>query len=294
MQLAYLGIEATDLPAWDRFMEDVAGLQKVSDDSTSTVSFFRMDQNARRFIVKEGPADDIVYAGFTVPNDVELTRMRSGFESAGYKTSNLDAGELQERQVRTGFHCQDPFGHRVEFACGPFAILDKPFVSPRGARFVAEDLGFGHIVLSADDEAKVAEFYLSIAGFLFSDTINLKEFGEGVKATFLHCNPRHHTLALLNVPGEKRLHHFMVQMGDIDDVGRAFDRCVASEFDPILTIGRHTNDHMISFYAMTPSGIAVEIGAQGRLIDDTSWSANSYNAGSFWGHRPYSSTGLAG
>jgi hypothetical protein len=101
-------------------------------------------------------------------------------------------------------------------------------------------------------------------------------------------------LALLNVTGEKRLHHFMIQMDDIDDVGRSYDRCVASEFDPVVTIGRHTNDRMISFYAMTPSGIAVEIGAHGKLIDDSSWIPNSYNAGSFWGHRPYSDTAYNG
>ena len=289
MQLAYLGIEVTDLPAWDRFMEDVAGLQKVSDDSTSTASFFRMDENARRFIVKAGPADDLVYAGFAVASNAELGRMRSEFESAGYKTSDLDEEALQERQLRNGFHCQDPFGHRVEFTCGPYAVLDKPFASPCGARFVADELGLGHIVLSADNEAKVVEFYQNIAGFRLSDIINLNGFGEGVKATFLHCNPRHHSLALLNVPGEKRLHHFMIQFDNIDDVGRSYDRCVASEFDPVLTIGRHTNDRMISYYAMTPSGVAVEIGAEGELIDDSSWIPNSYNAGSFWGHRPYSS-----
>ena len=296
MQLAYLGLEVSDLSAWDRFMEDVAGLQRVKADSSADVSFFRMDANARRFVIREGTADDIVYAGFAVRDDVELDAMRANFEAAGYHTNDLDAAELLERQVRTGFRCQDPFGHRIEFVRGPFAVLDKPFVSPHGSRFVADELGLGHIVLSADDAAKVAEFYLEIAGFRLSDSINLNEFAQGVQATFLHCNPRHHTLALLNVPGAKRLHHFMVQMDNIDSVGRAFDRCVASEFAPILTIGRHTNDRMISFYAMTPSGIAVEIGAEGRLIDESSWIASSYEAGSFWGHKPYSGTenGLAG
>lgn len=295
MQLAYLGLEAADLSAWGRFMEDVAGLQLVQDKSNSVTSFFRMDQNARRFIVKEGPAEDIVYAGFAVRDIVELDRMRREFDAAGYETTDLDEIELHERQIRRGYRCQDPFGHRVEFACGAVAVLDKPFVSPHGARFIADELGFGHIVLSANDDAKVADFYQRIAGFKLSDTINLHEFGEGVQATFFHCNPRHHSLALLNVPGEKRLHHFMVQMDNIDDVGRAYDRCIASEFEPVVTIGRHTNDHMISFYAKTPSGIAVEIGAEARLIDDSSWIASSYEAGSFWGHRPYSSSsdGLA-
>ena len=33
----------------------------------------------------------------------------------------------------------------------------------------------------------------------------------------------------------------------MDDVGLAYDRCVEDDA-VVMTLGRHTNDHMVSFY----------------------------------------------
>jgi biphenyl-2,3-diol 1,2-dioxygenase len=48
--------------------------------------------------------------------------------------------------------------------------------------------------------------------------------GVPVELTFLHCNPRHHTLALVPASMPKRLNHFMLQVDSMDDVGLAHDR----------------------------------------------------------------------
>ncbi len=50
------------------------------------------------------------------------------------------------------------------------------------------------------------------------------------------------------------------------------------------TLGRHTNDRMTSFYAVTPSGFQIEYGRGGVKIDDTTWDVRTYDA-STWGHR---------
>src|SRR3546814_4344594 len=72
-------------------------------------------------------------------------------------------------------------------------------------------------------------------------------------------NGRHHTFAFGKLPGPKKLHHFMLQTNSMDDVGLAYDRFDA-ERAIVMTLGRHTNDHMVSFYGATPSGFAVEYG----------------------------------
>ena len=36
-----------------------------------------------------------------------------------------------------------------------------------------------------------------------------------------------------------------------------------------MNIGRHTNDHMFSFYVASPVGVLTEFGAGGCLIDDS-------------------------
>ena len=52
-------------------------------------------------------------------------------------------------------------------------------------------------------------------GFRLSDRIEAE-----VCLRFLHCNSRHHTLAFAAVPGMVGMHHLMLEVGSLDDVGR--------------------------------------------------------------------------
>ena len=52
-----------------------------------------------------------------------------------------------------------------------------------------------------------------------------------------------------------------------------------------VTLGRHTNDLMTSFYAKTPSSFMVECGWGGREIDPPTWQPFELKDGpSLWGH----------
>lgn len=285
MQLAYLGLEVADPEAWRTFATTILGLMPAEGRATSWDSSFRMDECERRFMLAKGEKDDLSFAGFAVANRDVLDELRGRLETAGYRTTDLNEQELADRPVRTGFWCEDPFGHRLEFGYGLASALDVPFRSPAGLGFVAGELGLGHIVLSAPDMDKADKFYRQTVGLHESDSIDLDDLGPGVSATFYHCNPRHHSLALLNAPHNKRLHHFMVELETIDDLGRAHDRCVDAKTPLATTIGRHTNDRMISFYAVSPSGFAVEIGTGGRQIDVDTWKVEAHDRGSYWGHR---------
>ncbi len=104
-----------------------------------------------------------------------------------------------------------------------------------------------------------------------------------------HCNPRHHTLAFYAVPQPpKRLNHFMLQAKTLDDVGATYYLCQDQGVPIARSLGRHTNDHMVSFYLRTPSGFEVEYGWGGRIVDDSTWQVQLHTAGSMWGHRPVS------
>jgi len=52
-----------------------------------------------------------------------------------------------------------------------------------------------------------------------------------------------------------------------------------------LTLGRHTNDQMFSFYVRSPAGFSVEYGWGARVIDDNKWQVQLHRTGSVWGHR---------
>ena len=51
------------------------------------------------------------------------------------------------------------------------------------------------------------------------------------------------------------------------------------------TLGRHTNDHMTSFYVNTPSGFFIEYGWGARVIDPETWQPHeTFDGPSLWGH----------
>ena len=88
----------------------------------------------------------------------------------------------------------------------------------------------------------------------------------------------------LPLPGpRKRLNHFMLQVTELDSVGITFN-LVEEKGIRTGKLGRHTNDHMFSFYMETPSGFNVEYGWGGREVDDDHWEVQHYKEASIWGH----------
>ncbi len=143
----------------------------------------------------------------------------------------------------------------------------------------------GHLVVTAEDPDDLASFYTDVLGFRISEYM---EFGGG-RIVFLHCNPREHSLAIVDPglgvpPGQ--LHHIMVEVNSMDDVGRAYDMCLEGAAPLILSLGRHSNDLMTSFYLQTPSGFAFEYGYGGLEIDESTWQVRHYTAPKLWGHNP--------
>jgi Glyoxalase/Bleomycin resistance protein/Dioxygenase superfamily len=104
-----------------------------------------------------------------------------------------------------------------------------------------------------------------------SDFVNLSPAPDlKLKVVFFHCNPRHHTIAFAQMPGmSRRLHHFMLQLQSLDDVGATYDLCQAQEVPIVVKLEKHTNDHMMSLYLRTPSGFNVEYAWGAREIDDS-------------------------
>jgi hypothetical protein len=125
----------------------------------------------------------------------------------------------------------------------------------------------------------VMPFYTDVLGFGLSDYI-LKPF----RAFFFHTNARHHSLALIET-GKNGMHHLMVELFSLDDVGQAYDIALSQQERVSVTLGRHTNDLMTSFYAKTPSSFMIECGWGGKEIDPPSWQPIEMHHGpSLWGH----------
>jgi len=285
-QLGYLGLEVSDFGRWTSFATEVLGLAANGTDPDGTV-FLRVDENHHRLALRPGPADDLAYAGWEVKDEAALRAVVQRLERQGSAVAWATPPEAAARRVMGLARVQDPDGVTVELCWGALVQAERSFVSPRvSGGFEAGSLGAGHFVLSVADYDASLRFYRDGLGLLISDYIELDMGGAGTaQVAFLHCGPRHHSLAFAQFPAAKRMHHFMLQLRELDDVGATYDLCVDRGVPITSTMGRHTNDRMTSFYVQTPSGFQVEVGHGGRLIDDAHWEVKHHRSPSIWGHR---------
>jgi 2,3-dihydroxybiphenyl 1,2-dioxygenase len=286
-ELAYVVYEVSDLADWEHFAAGLLGMQVGHKDADSIS--FRSDEKAYRWFCTQGPADDLVAAGYVVESNASLDKLVEKLRGAGVEVAEGDSALAAARKVDRIVITADPVGNRIELVTG-FADAAAPFHSDvLLGKFVTGAGGAGHQVLISQGVSReeYLAFYLDLLGFKISDFI-VEELAPGMVAdvVFLHCNPRHHTVAFGNMPHPKRTHHFMVEVSDIRDVGLGYDRCMDAGQPFEMTLGMHPNDHMFSFYVRTPSGFSVEYGWGGLLIDDETWQVQTHGKLSAWGHRP--------
>lgn len=282
-RLGYLGFEVSDVSAWRSFVTDKLGAMEAS--ACEDRARFRIDSRAWRLNIEKGSADDIVFSGYEVDSEDELMAVRKRLDAHGIAVTVESPEMALDRGVLGLISCTDPASNRVEIYYGATELFERPFHSPVGVSgFLTGDQGIGHYVLNVPDVATVLGFYIKGLGFHLSDIIDWKLSEDlTVQVHFLHCNCRHHSLAISRLPDGKKIHHFMLETTHLDDIGLALDRFEA-DGTVVATLGRHTNDHMISFYGATPSGFAVEYGWGARDVQ-ANWSVVRYDKISIWGHR---------
>lgn len=284
--LGYIGIGAKDISAWRHYGEEILGMA-AQDDGAGGLKL-RADNRDYRVLVHPSGEDDIKFAGWEMKDGAALEALISKLDSAGIEVKRDDGTLAKERGVLGIATFADPAGVICEAYWGATDRFETPFVSPKAVQFQTGDQGLGHIVIGVGDPHEYLQFYTDLLGFKLSDQIDMTMGKDTVvPVTFLHCNPRHHTLAFAPVPPQapQKLIHMMLQVENFDDVGFALDRCAENEVELATTLGRHTNDHMVSFYAYTPSGFEIEYGWGAREIDDASWAPVRHDRASIWGHK---------
>jgi 2,3-dihydroxybiphenyl 1,2-dioxygenase len=282
-ELAYLGIEVRDPVAMNNFLADVVGL--IPGDAIDGAATWRNDERCHRIIVHEGSSDDAGYFGLEFDQDA-LGHAIERLSRAGFAVTEGSESACAVRRVSRLYRAKTPFGPNVELVTG--LATAGPFESPLVAGgFRTSGVGFGHIVfqLSTMQALETAHYFVTEGlGFQQSDWFE-SDLGT---ARFYHCNPRHHTLALAFAPMEvpRTLEHVMLEATNYDEVGKAFDRAFTAGAEISMGLGRHDNDRMFSFYAVTPAGFRMEFGAGAREIIEP-WAENRrYDRPSVWGHLP--------
>jgi 2,3-dihydroxybiphenyl 1,2-dioxygenase len=249
--------------------------------------YLRMDERAGRIIVVPADSDRIVTIGWEVRDRAALERVKAALNVAGVPFKQLTQDDVDARRIEEGIAFDDPAGSPLEVFHG--AVLDhSPVVTTFGAKFVTGNQGLGHVVLPALDVDGLFEFYTEVLGFVSRGAFRVPtppEFGP-VRVRFLGTNERHHSLAIcpamtVRDPG---LIHLMVEVDCLDTVGQALDRVNKAGFQLSSTLGRHTNDKMVSFYVRAPGDWDIEFGTDGLRVDENQYTAEEITADSYWGH----------
>ncbi len=284
-QLGYLGFGISDAKAWHDLANDILGMQVIPGDDKST-SYLRMDENHHRLELRSNGTDDLEFVGWEVPDSTTLQRVAQQLEDGGVKVTAGSRDEADGRRVVDLFKCVDPDGIFIEVFCGR-PVNQQPFHPTRPmSGFKTGDMGLGHILVYSRNLNETVHFYRDLLGLRVSDFTEVRTPSGKLRIAFLHCNPRHHSIALLEAPGApKHINHVMFECNCLDDVGRGRDLCLRRGIPIVIDLGRHMNDHMVSFYMANPSNFAVEYGCDGRTIDDATWETEHYTAiDSLWGH----------
>lgn len=273
----YFGVGASQLDDWRDFGTRLVGFQAV--ETSASLLAFRMDDRKQRVVIDRSLPEGARFFGWEVADAAALETLAAKLDAVEVKVTYEPAALADARRVRSLISFTDPAGNRLEAFHGA-EVDTTPFRPGRSiSGFRTGPMGLGHAVLTVTSLDQVMPFYVDLLGFRLSDYI-LSPF----RAYFFHINPRHHSLALIET-GTTGMHHLMVEFFSLDDVGQGYDIALGEPERVAVTLGRHTNDYVTSFYAKSPSSFMVECGWGGRAIDPANWMAQEYHEGpSIWGH----------
>ena len=286
MSLGYLGLDTADPGAWEVICRDVLGLPSSSMAADGSRRY-RLDTCDYRIAVHPSSEPGLRYAGWELQDMRELETLSKRLSDAGHDWTAGSRDLAVRRGVAALIEFDDPSGFRFEAFVGARYDRTSTFVSPLGYRYVTENLGLGHIACTSGNYAETLAFYQDVLGMGVSDFL-----AGDFSVAFVGSCPRHHSIAIVDAgDGPSRLDHLMLELTELADVGRAYDRCIDGSAPVTFTLGKHWNDQTTSFYFQTPSAIDIELGWGGRTVDRATHVATQGDGEiSMWGHRPLTET----
>ncbi|MGA8257593.1 MAG: iron-dependent extradiol dioxygenase HsaC [Nocardioides sp.] len=286
--MGYIRVASTDLDAWTTFAGNILGLAEGRGPNPEH-QYWRLDAVSARIVIVPSDVDQLDCTGWEVADPRALQEAREHLQKAGVAFEEGTKSELDDRRVQELIRFVDPWDNVFELFHG-ITYESHPVITPHGAKFVTGDQGLGHIVLPVLDDVEALRFYTEVLGFRLRDSMSMpgefvgKEPGSKIWLRFLGVNPRHHSLAFLPMPMPSKCVHVMLEVDELDHVGRALERVRKYKAPLSATLGRHMNDEMVSFYVKSPGGFDFEFGTDGLEVDDARWVARESTAVSYWGH----------
>lgn len=286
VHLGYLVIETQKFNEWRRFGKDAIGMHLDELDQQSMR--FRLDDNECRFLLQRGPAEDVVTMGWHVDDHTTFDRIVSRVTSHGVPMREGSDEEASARGVERLLRFPGPKGIVQEIFTKALTTTHPLQIHTAG--FVTGEGGMGHVAITSKKPTQIRGYFNTVFDARLSDYIDETMNGVKLKIRFLRVNERHHSVAIAAVRGlpidpvRTRVQHLNIQVAELDDLTRSYQRVTELGFDMALSVGQHTNDRELSYYAVTPSGFEWEVGWNPIVVDENTWKPSTHKGISTWGH----------
>lgn len=291
ISLGHVVVESEKQAEWQRFAGEGLGLQVERVDGGLAL---RIDEHARRIVVRDGPAEDVVAIGWQLHDEQALSTVLARLRANRVEVREVGGDEAAGRGAERLWVFDGPKRLRFELFTRPL-LAGRPQMKAGG--FVTGALGMGHFAMTTREPEAALRFFRQVFDARLSDTIEDKLNGVTLELTFLRTNERHHTMAIAATRGKRMnplrtgIHHLNLQAASLDDVTEGYRRMRRLGFAISNGIGQHPNDRELSFYVASPSGFDVELGWNPILVtDEANWQPGHYEGISLWGHFPESLT----
>ncbi|MFD0059554.1 VOC family protein [Streptomyces sp. NPDC056690] len=292
VHLGYVVIETNRFADWRRFGTDAIGMHR--DDLSWDLMRFRLDDQECRFLLRKGPAEDVVALGWHIDDHSSFEQIEARIRAHGVPVTRGSQEEAALRGVERLLRFPGPKGITQEIYTTPVRAAEPLRMLASG--FVTGDAGMGHVALTSTRPTHIRGYFNTVFDARLTDYIDETISGAKLKIRFLRVNERHHSIAVAAVRGlpidpiRTRVQHLNIQAASLDDVAQSYQRVHELGFDMALSVGQHTNDKELSYYARTPSGFEWEVGWNPIVIDESTWEPTTHQGISIWGHLPVGQT----
>lgn len=249
-RIGYLALTVPDVPRAVRFYEEILGLE-VSGQAGDAV-YLRCNSEHRCLALFPGSARSLHHLALEVRDQQAIEAVETHLSASNIP---LEPRNWQDPSLGEALCFRDPNGNLIEVYEG-MQQADQPLL-PRQVR----PLKFGHITFMTDQMKESVAFYRDVLGFRLSDTV------EENLATWLHCNPDHHGVALLSAPAAK-VNHYAFDVDGWQALKEYCDHLYQHNVPIIYGPGRHGPGNNLFLYIPDPAGNILELTSELQQIED--------------------------
>lgn len=262
VSIAYVTIEVRRPARWKKFIANLG-------DNTMRIDWDAPTQR-HALRITEGRRDDLTQLGLAYPSTASLEATLARLTEASIPWERTQPGPGLLDAVR----CVDPAGNDLELV-----VFDGPATPDARWRI-------GHVALTHRDQPALEYFYSAILGLRLNERLHSTDGPLEIHGSFLGSARHHHSIAILDLPSTRRLHHICFGAREVATVEDTYERARAAKVPMSMHLGRHSlPDGTTSFYAASPSGFDIEIGAGGNVLDGRPIDAPLLgDLKSAWGH----------